>query len=54
MQLKIEQLEHQIFTLQYENQALKKSIDMMENDLVLSKEKEEDLTLRFQELEDDY
>eukprot|EP00347_Sterkiella_histriomuscorum_P012635 403367814 len=54
MQIKLEQLEQQIFTFQSENQALKKSIDLIQDELVSAKEKEESLTGQFQDLEEDY
>ncbi|CDW77431.1 UNKNOWN [Stylonychia lemnae] len=40
--LKIEELENQLFTIQSENLALKKSLDYMENELANSKEKEDE------------
>ncbi len=40
--MKIEALEDKVFTLESENKALKKSLDIMESELVKAKEKEED------------
>jgi hypothetical protein len=48
-QIRVEELEKKVFTLNSENMALQKTIEMIENALVKAKEKEEIIHLDLKE-----
>ena len=49
--MKLEELENQVFQLKSENMALKKSIEVMENELAKARAKEDDYAMHNLDLE---